>query len=143
MIELTDKKQKELAEIKEKYGLRLLILFGSRVSGKLHKESDYDIAYLSRRVLTFEDEGRLISDLMKIVETSDERLINLVNIREAGPLLLKEIFREHQVLFKEKGDTYQAYKIYSIKNYLDSRSLFELKDFLIKKYLTEHPVVKK
>lgn len=138
MIELTDKKQKELAEIKEKYGLRLLILFGSRVSGKLHKESDYDIAYLSKRVLTFDDEGRLIIDLMKIVETSNERLINLTNIRKAGPLLLKEIFREHQVLFKEKGDTYHAYKIYSIKNYLDSRSLFELKDFMIKRYLKEH-----
>lgn len=138
MIELTDKKQKELTEIREKYDLRLLILFGSRVSGKLHKESDYDIAYLSNRVFSFEDEGRLISDLMKIVETSDDRLINLVNIREAGPLLLKEIFREHQVLFKEKGDTYQAYKIYSIKNYLDSRSLFELKDFMIKRYLKEH-----
>ncbi|MBI4117269.1 MAG: nucleotidyltransferase domain-containing protein [Parcubacteria group bacterium] len=137
-MEISERHEQKLKEIERKYDLRLLILFGSRVSGKLHKESDYDIAYLSKRILSFEDEGRLIIDLMKVVETSDERLINLVNIREAGPLLLKEIFREHQVLFKEKGDTYHAYKIYSIKNYLDSRSLFELRDFRIKKYLTKH-----
>lgn len=137
-IEMTAEKEKEIKETASKFGLRLLILFGSRAKGKLHKESDYDVAYLSNRGLSFEDEGRLIIELKKIIGVPDERLINLVNMHSAGPLLLKEIFNAHRTLFKETNNTYDTYKIYSLKNYLDSRPIFELRDSLINRYFTKH-----
>jgi uncharacterized protein len=125
-------------DVVAKYNLRLLILFGSRVKGGLHSESDYDVAYLSKDTLSLEDEGGLILDLMEIIRVTDERLINLVNIRTAGPLLLKEIFDTHEVIFREDGDIYDTYKIYATKYYLDSRPLFELREYLIANYLSKH-----
>ena len=75
------------------------MLFGSQVSGKTHKESDYDIAYLSDKKLSFEDEGKIIIELAPIIGARDERFVNLSNIKKVGALLLKEIFDKHQVLF--------------------------------------------
>ncbi|RJQ31015.1 nucleotidyltransferase domain-containing protein [Candidatus Parcubacteria bacterium] len=47
VIEITREKREKIKNMAEKYGLKLVLLFGSRVKGKVHEESDYDIAYLS------------------------------------------------------------------------------------------------
>lgn len=138
MIEITLEKQKIIRKMAEKYDLKLLLLFGSQIKGKTHKESDYDIAYLSDKKLSFEDEGRIIIELAKIIGARDERLVNLSNIKGAGALLLKEIFDNHQVLFCADQNIYDSYKIFSIKNFIESRPLFDLRDFLIKRYFISH-----
>lgn len=137
MIDM-DKIKPQIKKLAEKYGLDLVMLFGSQVSGKIHKESDYDIAYLSDRKLSFEDEGKIIIELAQIIGTRDERLVNLSNIRQAGALLLKEIFDKHQVLFCADQNIYDSYKIFSVKNFIESRPLFDLRDYLIKRYFASH-----
>lgn len=134
----TDKIKPQIKELAEKYGLSLVMLFGSQVTGKTHKESDFDIAYLSDKELSFKDEGRIIIDLAPIIGARDERLVNLSNIRQAGALLLKEIFDKHQVLFCADRNVYDSYKIFSVKNFIESRSLLDLRDYLIKRYFISH-----
>ena len=133
-----EKIKPQVKNLAEKHGLSLVMLFGSQVTGKTHKESDFDIAYLSDKKLSFEDEGRIIIDLAKIIGARDERLVNLCNIKEAGALLLKEIFDQHQLLFCADRNVYDSYKIFSVKNFIESRPLFDLRDFLIKKYFASH-----
>ena len=133
-----DKIKPQVKNLAEKHGLSLVMLFGSQVTGKTHKESDFDIAYLSDKKLSFEDEGRIIIDLAKIIGARDERLVNLCNIKEAGALLLKEIFDQHQLLFCADRNVYDSYNIFSVKNFIESRPLFDLRDFLIKKYFASH-----
>lgn len=134
----TDKIKPQIKQLAEKYSLNLVILFGSQVKGKTHKESDYDVAYLSDKKLSFEDEGKIIIELAPIVGARDERLVNLSNIKKAGALLLKEIFDKHQVLFCADRNIYDSYKIFSVKNFIESRPLFDLRDYLIKKYFISH-----
>lgn len=134
----TNKIKSQINKLADKYGLDLVMLFGSQVTGKTHKESDYDVAYLSDKKLSFEDEGRIIIELVRIIGARDERLINLSNIRQAGALLLKEIFDKHQVLFCADKNVYDSYKIFSVKNFIDNRPLFDLRDYLIKKYFISH-----
>lgn len=134
----TDKIKPQIKELAEKYGLSLVMLFGSQVSGKIHKESDYDVAYLSDKKLSFEDEGKIIIELAQIIGARDERLVNLSNIRQAGALLLKEIFDKHQVLFCADRNVYDSYRIFAIKNFIENRPLFDLRDYLIKKYFISH-----
>lgn len=134
----TNKIKPQINKLADKYGLDLVMLFGSQVTGKTHKESDYDVAYLSDKKLSFEDEGRIIIELVRIIGARDERLINLSNIRQAGALLLKEIFDKHQVLFCADKNVYDSYKIFSVKNFIDNRPLFDLRDYLIKKYFISH-----
>ena len=133
-----DKIKPQIKDLAEKYGLSLLMLFGSQVTGKTHKESDFDVAYLADKKLSFEDEGRIIIEIAKIIGARDERLVNLCNIKESGALLLKEIFDRHQVLFYADRNVYDSYKIFSVKNFIESRPLFDLRDFLIKKYFASH-----
>ena len=133
-----DKIKPQIKDLAEKYGLSLLMLFGSQVTGKTHKESDFDIAYLADKKLSFEDGGRIIIEIAKIIGARDERLVNLCNIKESGALLLKEIFDRHQVLFYADRNVYDSYKIFSVKNFIESRPLFDLRDFLIKKYFASH-----
>jgi len=137
MIDI-DKIKLQVKNLAEKHGLSLVMLFGSQVTGKTHKESDFDIAYLADKKLSFEDEGRIIIDLAKIIGARDERLVNLCNIKNAGALLLKEIFDRHQILFCADRNVYDSYKIFSVKNFIESRPLFDLRDFLIKKYFAYH-----
>jgi len=133
-----EKIKPQVKNLAEKYGLSLLMLFGSQVTGKTHKESDFDIAYLADKKLSFEDGGRIIIEIAKIIGARDERLVNLCNIKESGALLLKEIFDRHQVLFCADRNVYDSYKIFSVKNFIESRPLFDLRDFLIKKYFASH-----
>jgi len=133
-----EKIKPQVKNLAEKYGLSLLMLFGSQVTGKTHKESDFDVAYLADKKLSFEDEGRIIIEIAKIIGVRDERLVNLCNIKESGALLLKEIFDRHQVLFCADRNVYDSYKIFSVKNFIESRPLFDLRDFLIKKYFASH-----
>ncbi|KKT20172.1 MAG: polymerase beta domain protein region protein [Parcubacteria group bacterium GW2011_GWB1_43_8] len=137
MIDI-DKIKPQVKDLAEKHGLSLVMLFGSQVTGKTHKESDFDIAYLADKKLSFEDEGKIIIDLAKIIGARDERLVNLCNIKEVGALLLKEIFDRHQTLFCADRNVYDSYKIFSVKNFIESRPLFDLRDFLIKKYFASH-----
>ena len=133
-----EKIKPQVKNLAEKYGLSLLMLFGSQVTGKTHKESDFDVAYLADKKLSFEDGGRIIIEIAKIIGARDERLVNLCNIKESGALLLKEIFDRHQVLFYADRNVYDSYKIFSVKNFIESRPLFDLRDFLIKKYFASH-----
>lgn len=134
----TDKIKPQIKKLAEKYELSLVMLFGSQVTGKTHRESDFDIAYLSDKKLSFKDEGRIIIDLAPIIGARDERLVNLSNIKKAGALLLKEIFDKHQVLFCADQNIYDSYKIFSVKNFIESRPIFDLRDYLIKKYFISH-----
>lgn len=126
----------KIKEIAEKYDLELLLLFGSRVKGKtLHKESDFDVAYLSDKKLDLKEESRLIMDIMKIFK-SDK--IDLANIKMAHPLLMKEIFTNHKIIFCKNLSVYFQYKIYAERKYAEAKPLFQLRRVLIENFLKKH-----
>ena len=118
------KKEAIIENITKHYQLKLLLLFGSRVSGKIHRESDYDIAYLSRRVLDLDEEGSLILDLLPIVKESDERLINLVNIKKAMPLLLYAMTSRARVLYESEPTMFAKLRAYAFKKYIKTKTLY-------------------
>lgn len=127
MIEISERKQKIINKLAQKYSLELLLLFGSRITGQIHKESDYDIAYLSRRPLDLDDEGRLIIGLLAIVGEQDERLINLVNIRKVTPLLLYAMTSRCQVLYEREPTKFAILRAYAFKKYIEMKPLYEEK----------------
>lgn len=140
MIEINDAKKILLEKLAKEYDLDLLILFGSQVTGKTHKESDFDIGYVSKRNLDYRDHVNMYGILMPVLHIKDERLVSLNDIKTAPPLLLKEMFEKgkHVILYTKDRTTYDEYAIYSMKYFLDSRPLFDLRDFLIDKYLNTY-----
>lgn len=126
-IEIDDKLKERVAKLAEKYGLRLVFLFGSQVTGKTHKESDFDFGYISSRDLSMTDEGYLIIDLMPVARVRDERLINLVNFKKPSPLLLYSALNNAQLLFESKLGFFSNLQAYSFKLFIETQPLYVLK----------------
>ena len=117
IVELKSK----IAPLAEKYNLKLIVLFGSRVSGRIHQESDYDVAYLSDKEFSSEEESRFILELMPILRVADERLMNLVDMKTASPLLLYSITHKGQLLFEKEPWTFFKLKLRAWKMFLDTQ----------------------
>jgi len=124
-MELSKKQKQKIEEVAEKYQLKLVLLFGSRVDGKIHKESDYDVAYLSNRKLSFEEESRLNVAFTGIFPQPRER-VDTVDLKKMKPLMLFGIFRECQVLFAEDNLIFPTYRAYAFKKYMEIKSFLEI-----------------
>ncbi len=109
-----------MPDIARTYGLSVVLLFGSRVTGQTHKESDYDIGYTSAKPLSFDEQGLLISDLMRVVRVSDERMIDLVNLRTAPPLLLHLATSNALVLYEDEPTAFATLQAYAFARYMET-----------------------
>ena len=113
-----------LDKIVKKYSLNLLLLFGSRVSGKYHKKSDFDVAYLSEAELNLEQESGLIFDLSRIFKNDN---IDLVNLKNAKPLLYYAIFNDCRLLYEKTPLSFHSLRAYAFKKYIETKPLYEEK----------------
>jgi len=121
-MEIQEKQNKKIEELAGKYGLRLVLLFGSRVSGKVHKESDYDVAYLPQKNLSFEQEIQINYEFTNIFQRDR---VDTVDIRKAPPLLLYAIFKECQILYKEDDLIFPTRRAYAFKRYVEAKPMLE------------------
>lgn len=117
--------QKLIKEIAQHYSLRLLLLFGSQVEGKkLHSESDFDVAYLSAKKLDLRQEARMMTELAPVFRSENTDLVNLKN---ASPLLFYAVFKKCKVLYQENDLIFPSYRAYAFKKYVEAKPLYELK----------------
>lgn len=121
---MESKKEKLVEEIAKKYNLKMILLFGSQASGQAHKESDFDIAYLSERELDLTEESRLIIELIPIFKSEN---IDLVDLQKATPLLFYAIFNNCRVVYKKDELIFPSMRAYAFKKYIETKPLYELK----------------
>ncbi|TAN58362.1 nucleotidyltransferase domain-containing protein [Patescibacteria group bacterium] len=120
-----------IAEIAKKYNLSLVVLFGSQAQKTVHKHSDIDLAYFSDKPLEIQKESQLICDFMTIFKIDD---IDLVSLRSAPSLLLKNIIDSGAVLYEARSSFFNELQIYAIRKYFDEKRLRDLRsDYLIRK----------
>ena len=121
----------KIDNLAKKYNLSLVILYGSHARGKVHKESDIDIAVLGARPIPFEkliDLNNEFAEIFKVKEI-DVKSLNNTNF----------LFR-YQVMYKGillygKSYNYNSFKSYAFRDYYDSQDLLRLKEVFIKKRL--------
>ena len=120
-----------IGEIAGKYGLKLLLLFGSRAKDKknIREDSDFDFAYLSEKKLDIKQEIELNCDLIDAFGCDK---VDLVDLRKDNPLLRYEIYRNSKLLYGNEID-YLEFKAFAFKDYINHKPLFELRDFLMNK----------
>jgi uncharacterized protein len=97
--------EQALAQAARQAGLRLLVLFGSRVSGQVHGHSDWDFGYLAGKTL---DEELLRERLMAILRTD---LVDLVDLSKASALLRIQVAVHGRPVFEEDTGVFQAFQI--------------------------------
>lgn len=123
-MKLTDKQIEKIKNIAESYNLKLVLLFGSRAQGMAYQVSDFDIAYLSKKELSLEEESRLIIELAPIFRSEN---IDLVNLKKAPPLLFYAIFQNCQILYEEESLLFSTLRAYAFKRYIESKLFYEEK----------------
>jgi predicted nucleotidyltransferase len=113
-----DKLKEALARIAEEYGIRLAVLFGSSVTGRLHHGSDIDIAILLKSPqIGFAEFGRLRRELQRAAGDCE---IDLAFLNRADPFFLKKITESCVLLFGEESELHRL-KILSFRRYQDHR----------------------
>lgn len=115
-----------LKKFAKKYKLSLIVLFGSMADGKIHAESDVDLAYVRHKELSLKDELNLRADLMKIFHKE----IDLVFLPKASPLLLHEIAVKGRLMYGKKRD-FNEMKINGIKKFIDFEPYFRLREKML------------
>ena len=127
-------KDKNLKNLLKKYEIVFLFLFGSKAKGEkyTHKYSDIDLAYLSKRDLSLKEESQMLLELSKFFRSSN---LDLVDVKKAPPLLLKNIFENHKVIYCKDKKLYRLYQIYAIRKYLEAKPIFEIRNYQFKKFM--------
>jgi predicted nucleotidyltransferase len=125
----------KIQEIAEKYGLSLVVLFGSQATGQTHKESDIDVAYQSDQKISFDEEIQIDADLIELFKNND---VQLVNVKKASPLFLKKIVENAIVLYEKNRGIFTDLLLYSLRMYEEAGVLFDLRDHYLKHKILQY-----
>lgn len=113
----------DLDRIARAHGIRLLLQFGSTVTGRVHAKSDVDVAVLLERSRqTLEERGAMAHDLQSLFP---DREIDLAVLNHADPLFLKQVMDTARLLYGTAADL-RRLQLLAFKRYQDHRKYFEL-----------------
>lgn len=118
-----------LASVASAFGLRLVVLFGSRARGRPRPDSDFDIAVAGCPQSRFWELSDALQDAMPAGATLD-----LVRLEEADPLFRHEILRRAELLYGDP-DLFCEYRAFAFRDFVDSADLFALERTLLRKKL--------
>jgi predicted nucleotidyltransferase len=122
----------DLERIAETYGIRLILQFGSTVTGRQHPRSDVDIAVLTDgRGLALEQRAELHHALQELFP---DRELDLAILDHADPLFLKKVMDDCQLLYGAQAEL-QRLKLYAFKRYQDHRRYLDLERRFVEKAL--------
>lgn len=110
----------QIKTIAEKYGLSLMLLFGSQATGAVHSKSDIDIAVLGSSDF---DQFALANDLDKTFERDD---VEVIDMSQASPTMMYVLTRDGKVLYENTHGAFMKWKFYAIREWLDTAWLRKL-----------------
>ena len=124
--------QDQVQKIADKFGLSLVMLFGSFANVTNTKESDVDIAYVKTDKLATAQEIELALEFENLfkVERAD-----IVYIPDMSPIFMYMTLNDGIVLFAQSETIFPSFYSYSIQRLYDNMSLYKMRlDHLCKKH---------
>lgn len=125
--------REKLAEIAQKYGLDLIVIFGSQVQGRAVLGSDVDVAvrFVRRDWGDVNRELDLIGELAGAIEGDGD--LDVAFLNGASPLLLYQVACTGVPLYEKDPGDFALFQSYAARRYYDSQKFFEAQD----RYLRE------
>jgi predicted nucleotidyltransferase len=117
--------------IARRHGARLLVQFGSTVSGRVHDASDVDVAVFFEGDPTYTRLGALLADLEPIFRG---RVVDLGLLNRADPLFLKKVLENARLLAGSPRDLARL-RLYAFRRYQDHRRFLRLEDRHLDRFL--------
>jgi predicted nucleotidyltransferase len=120
--EIQKKKEEKMKQTAENLGVDLILLFGSRADDTNRSNSDFDVAYRSKKPL--ESESQLFRAMMNHLGSENLHLMNLQNIK---PLTLYEIVRNCKVLYAKNMMDFYNLRACAFRRFEDEvKPLYEI-----------------
>jgi uncharacterized protein len=123
--------KQRLAPLFQEPGLRIVLLFGSRVSGRIHSDSDIDLGVLFDRPVDLVGITNRVTGLLR----TDR--VDLVDLRRANPLLAFSVARESLLLYERSAGLFNQFYSLSFRRYVDTKKLREAQKRTIDNFLKE------
>lgn len=112
-----------LRELAQRFGIRVVLQFGSTVTGTTHDDSDLDLA------VQFDTPILSLGTILELQEAFQSqfpgRKVDLAILNLADPLFRRKIMESCRILFGTSQD-FARLRLYSFKTYQDYRPYFEL-----------------
>lgn len=121
--------RKGLSPLFKNKDLKLVILFGSAVSGKMHARSDIDIAFL------FETPFDILSLTNRVISLLRTDSVDIVDLKRANPLLKYSIARNCEVLHEKAPGIFHEFYSLSFRMYVDTGKLRDARAESIRTFL--------
>lgn len=115
--------EERLRDIARKYGIRLVVQFGSTVRGTVHGQSDVDLAVLVERApASWAEQGPLWAELQELFPG---REVDVAMLNRADPLFLKQILEACRLLYGSPR-ALAEFRMYGFRRYQDHRRYLAL-----------------
>lgn len=131
-MKITKEQQEQINKIGEKYQLRFIIIHGSYARGEEKKGSDLDVAILGRKKIELSRLLAIHGEMGRIFGDNKTRELDLKSLHKTNPLFRYEVVKKSILIYGDQTD-YDEYFLYAFKDFMDSKSLFNLRDIIIKK----------
>ncbi len=123
--------QESLSPLYSDRGLQLVILFGSLVSGKTHRQSDIDLAFL------FDKPADTVTLAAKVIRLLNTDQVEVVDLRRANPLLQFRVAKEGKRLYEREPGLFPSFSSLAFRRYVDTKKLREALRMLIQHFSRE------
>jgi len=127
-----ESKKEQIGKIAKKYGLDMIVLFGSQATGQTHAKSDVDFGYTSSQHLESETRFKIQNELSDFLHRED---IEFVDLRRISPVMKKIVADEGVVLYERAQGMFVLFRMYAFKLYVETRPLRDLRYQSLKNFV--------
>jgi predicted nucleotidyltransferase len=125
----TEEIRERLVPFYKESDLRLIVLFGSALTGASHKKSDIDLAFLFDRPVD------ILSLTNKVIRLLHTDKVDVIDLKHASPLLKYSVAEKGKLLYEKAPGMFFEFYLLAFKEYVDTKKLREARKTTIKNFL--------
>ena len=119
----------KLSPLFQDKGLQLVVLFGSVASGKVHKRSDIDLAFL------FDKQADILALTNHVIRLLHNDQVDVVDLRRASPLLKYSAVKSGRLLYERAPGIFNEFYSLAFRRYVDTKKLRDAQAVAIQQFL--------
>jgi predicted nucleotidyltransferase len=112
----------------EKNNIVMILLFGSRATGRFREDSDIDLGILFKGDYNYE---KVLSGLIKLFPVGK---IDIAVLNRSDPLLNFQILKRHEIIYCPDKEVYLRFFADTVKKYHDMQKIYRLADKYLKDF---------
>jgi predicted nucleotidyltransferase len=124
-----DEIRERLTPLFKESDLRLVLLFGSVLTGVAHKKSDIDLGFL------FNEPVDILALTNKVIRLLRWDNVDVIDLNRASPLLRFSAAQKGKILYEKSRGVFNEFCSLAFRMYVDSKKLRDARAKVIKSFI--------